>query len=217
MNDNKNILAIETSSNICGIAYIKKGVCVGSVEHESSKKHAEILPAYYLELLKQTEFVLEDIDAIAISIGPGSFTGLRIGLGFAKGLAFSKGLPIIPVSTMMSLAYGLKESLPDMGIIYSHAERVFYQNIIWDHDIPYSSDDICVTDWENLLEKIDYSKKIFHWNCGSLNHANRFVLSKLTSSSIGLLASNKYEELIINNPFELVPNYVSPFVVGKKK
>ena len=154
MNDHKNILAIETSSNICGIAYITKGICVGSIENDLSKKHAEILPEYYLKLQKETDFVLDEIDAVAVSIGPGSFTGLRVGLSFAKGIAFSKGLPIIPISTMMSLAYVLKESLPEMGIIYSHARRVFYQNIKWDHDIPHPNDDISVLEWDDLLKKI---------------------------------------------------------------
>ena len=75
MNNNKNILAIETSSNVCGISYIEKGSCVGCVEEDISKKHAEILPEFYLNLQKNTNFILDNIDAIAISIGPGSFTG----------------------------------------------------------------------------------------------------------------------------------------------
>ena len=217
MNDHKNILAIETSSNICGIAYITKGICVGCIENDLSKKHAEKLPEYYLKLQKETDFVLDEIDAVAVSIGPGSFTGLRVGLSFAKGIAFSKSLPIIPISTMMSLAYVLKESLPEMGIIYSHARRVFYQNIKWDHDIPHPNDDISVLEWDDLLKIIDYSKKTFQWNCDSLNNGNSFIDAKLSSSSVGLLASINYEKLKIDRPFELVPNYVSPFVLGKKK
>ena len=137
MNNNKNILAIETSSNVCGISYIEKGSCVGCVEEDISKKHAEILPEFYLNLQKKTDFILDNMDAIAVSIGPGSFTGLRIGLSFAKGLAFSKDLPIVPISTMMSLAFTLKEDLPVIGIIHSHAKRVFCQKIRWDQRIPY--------------------------------------------------------------------------------
>jgi tRNA threonylcarbamoyladenosine biosynthesis protein TsaB len=157
------------------------------------------------------------MDAIAVSIGPGSFTGLRIGLSFAKGLAFSKDLPIIPISTMMSLAFTLKEDLPVIGIIHSHAKRVFCQNIRWNQRIPYPDGDIRVAEWEELLEEIDYSKKTFQLNCDSLKKGNFFISSKLSSTSVGLLAGINFEKLVIDKPFDLVPNYVSPFMVGQKK
>ena len=154
MSSKKNILAIETSSNICGISLISKGECIDIIEEESNKKHAEVLPEFYLKLKNSTGFILDDIDAIAISIGPGSFTGLRIGLSFAKGLAFSKNLPIIPISTMMSLAYSLKDNKPEGGIIYSHAKRVFYQDIKWDKKLPYPIGDIKVSEWNEIFEII---------------------------------------------------------------
>ncbi len=105
MNDNNTILAIETSSDICGISFIENGTFIDSIDEEKSKQHAEILPQLYQKLQSKTNFSLSNIDALAVSIGPGSFTGLRIGLSFTKGLAFSKNLPIIPISTMMALAF----------------------------------------------------------------------------------------------------------------
>jgi len=217
MSNKKNILSIETSSNICGISLISKGKCVHIIEEDSNKKHAEILPEFYFKLQNSTGFILDDIDAIAISIGPGSFTGLRIGLSFAKGLAFSKSLPIIPISTMMSLAYSLKENSPDMGIIYSHARRVFYQNIKWEKKLPYSGSEIKVSEWNEIFECIDNTKSAFQLNCESFNDGNGFIRASLSSSYVGLLASINYDKLVINKPYDLVPNYVSPFVVNRKK
>ena len=124
MNDNNTILAIETSSNICGISLIENGTFIDSVDEDKSKQHAEVLPQLYKKLQNRTNFSLSNIDALAVSIGPGSFTGLRIGLSFTKGLAFSKNLPIIPISTMMALAYNARKFLPNLGIIHSHAESV---------------------------------------------------------------------------------------------
>ena len=213
----KNILSIETSSNICGISLISKGECVNIIEEESNKKHAEILPEFYLKLKNSTGFILDDIDVIAISIGPGSFTGLRVGLSFAKGLAFSKGLPIIPISTMMSLAYALKKKSPEMGIIYSHAKRVFCQKIIWKKNLPISISDIKVYEWNDIFKFIDNKKRIFQLNCESLNDGNRFIRASLSSLYVGLLASINYDKLVINQPYDLVPNYVSPFIVNPKK
>ena len=115
MNDNNTILAIETSSNICGVSLIKNGTFIDSIDEAKSKQHAEVLPKLYKKLKSRTEFSLRKIDALAISIGPGSFTGLRIGLSFTKGLAFSKNLPIIPISTMLALAYNERKLLPTLG------------------------------------------------------------------------------------------------------
>ena len=217
MTSKKNILSIETSSNICGVSFISKGVCIETIEEGSKKKHAEILPDFYSKLKNITGFILDDIDAIAISIGPGSFTGLRIGLSFAKGLAYSKDLPIIPISTMMSLAYSLKDSCPYKGIIYSHAKRVFLQDIKWQKEIPYPGSDIEVYEWEEVFEYINNVKNVFQLNCEVLNKGNSFIEANLSSSYVGLLASINYNKLVIDKPYDLVPNYVSPFVVKKKK
>ncbi len=217
MVSNKNILSIETSSNICGVSFISKGVCIETIEKDSKKKHAEILPDFYSKLKNTTGFILGDIDAIAVSIGPGSFTGLRIGLSFAKGLAYSKNLPIIPISTMMSLAYSIKGSCPDKGIVYSHAKRVFFQDIKWHKEIPYPGSDIEVYEWSNVFEFINNAKNVFQLNCESLDKDNSFIEANLSSSNVGLLASINYNKLVIEKPYDLVPNYVSPFVIKKKK
>ena len=70
MNNNKNILAIETSSNVCGISYIEKGSCVGCVEEDISKKHAEILPEFYLNLQKNTNFILDILMQLRLASVP---------------------------------------------------------------------------------------------------------------------------------------------------
>ena len=216
MNDNYTILAIETSSNICGISFIENGTFIDSVDEEKSKQHAEVLPQLYKKLQSKTNFSLSNIDALAVSIGPGSFTGLRIGLSFTKGLAFSKNLPIIPISTMMALAYNARKSLPTLGIIHSHARRVFYQKIRWMNTVPYPDGDIKVAEWSKILDEIDQTENIFQLNCGKLDKGSDFISTSLSSSSIGILANINFNELVTDQPYDLVPNYVSPFIVHKK-
>ena len=99
-----NILSIETSTDWCGIALIVNGKCLKKIQEKTPRGHSENLPTYYNKLINDSKFFDGRIDAISVSIGPGSFTGLRIGLGFAKGLAFSKGLPIIPVPTLETIS-----------------------------------------------------------------------------------------------------------------
>ena len=217
MNDNNTILAIETSSNICGISLIENGTLIDSIDKDKSKQHAEVLPQLYQELQIKTNFSLSNIDALAVSIGPGSFTGLRIGLSFTKGLAFTKNLPIIPISTMMALAYNSRKFLPSLGIIHSHAKRVFYQKIRWINTVPYPDGDIKVTEWDKFLDEIDQTENIFQLNCGKLDKSSGFISTSLSSSSIGILANINYNELVIDQPYDLVPNYVSPFIVNKNK
>ncbi len=217
MNDNNTILAVETSSNICGIALIENGTFIDSVDEDKSQQHAEILPKLYQELQIKTNFSLSNIDALAVSIGPGSFTGLRIGLSFTKGLAFSKNLPIIPISTMMSLAYNSRKFLPTLGIIHSHARRVFYQKIRWMNSVPFPNGDIKVSEWDNFLDEIDQTENIFQLNCGKFDKSSSFISTNLSSCSIGILANINYNELVVDQPYDLVPNYVSPFIMNKNK
>ena len=107
-------------------------------EKDVSKKHAELLPGITKAALDKANKTLDDIDAIAISIGPGSFTGLRVGLGFAKGLAYSKSLPIIPVPSMLSLAFGLRKYEPKQGMLHSHGNKIFFRLLVWKNNIPFS-------------------------------------------------------------------------------
>ena len=189
MNDNNTILAIETSSNICGISLIENGILINSIDKEKSNQHAEILPKLYQELQIRTNFSLSNIDALAVSIGPGSFTGLRIGLSFTKGLAFSKNLPIVPISTMIALAYNSRKFLPTLGVIHSHAKRVFYQKIKWANTVPCADGDIKVAEWDKFLDEIDQTENIFQLNCGKLDNSSGFISTSLSSSSIGLFKS----------------------------
>ena len=97
-----NILAIETATEMCGIAYYENGVMQAVEEENIPRQHATSLPMFYKTLQDKTKFSLNILDGIAVSIGPGSFTGLRIGLSFTKGLAYSHDLPIIPVPTLQA-------------------------------------------------------------------------------------------------------------------
>ena len=211
MSLNKKILSIETSSNICGISYIEGDNCIDSIDYDSSKKHTEVLPEYYCRLKKRTGFKLKSIDAIAVSIGPGSFTGLRIGLSFAKGLAFSQELPIIPVPTMMSLAYEIKEIYPRRGLIFSHADTIFSQKIKWENDLPYADGSITLLTWDKFLDENENRDKTFQCNCESKENSQDLMKTKYSSSSVGLFASKNFAKLKVNKPFSLVSNYVAPF------
>jgi len=99
------ILCIETASTNCSVAIGVNGKLLALKEdYDSSYSHAERLHNFIKEILEENDLQLSDLDAIAVSKGPGSYTGLRIGVSAAKGLCFSLDLPLISVPTLSSLA-----------------------------------------------------------------------------------------------------------------
>ena len=215
MTNRENIISIETSSNICGVSFIKSGNCIKTIEENSERKHVEKIPIFYKKLQDEIGFKNSEISAIAVSIGPGSFTGLRIGLSFAKGLALAQSLPIVPIPTMMSLAFSQKEFTPTIGLIHSHADRIFCQKILWSGNIPKLLQDIEVLNWETFLDNLNETETVFHINCDKLIDKQKFISAKLSSIPVGVLAYEMFNELVIKDPTNLVSNYVSPFNINK--
>ena len=212
------ILAIETSSSICGVAIFKNNELVSIVEELADRKHAEIIPSFIEEVVSDSGISLSKLNAIAISIGPGSFTGLRIGLGFAKGIAYAKRLPIIPVPTMTAMAFGLKNEKPQKGISLSHSNKVFYQEYNWNNSIPHSTEKPVVDKFELIKKKISPDDLIFQWNCDNLlSHRNKIFHATPSAVNIGKLATIKFDDWKVNNPFDMAPEYIAPFAVHSKK
>lgn len=98
------ILAFDTSTTYCSIAYSHNGMIIAENMFTNKKTHSTKLLPSIRSILDNSQTSITDIDAIAIGIGPGSFTGIRIALSTAKGLCYGNKIPLIPVSTLCSLA-----------------------------------------------------------------------------------------------------------------
>jgi len=100
------ILSIETSTTNCSVSLSRKGkLLIVKEDYDKNYSHAERLHVYIDDVLKQAKVSVNDVDAIAISKGPGSYTGLRIGVSSAKGLCFALNKPLISIPTLESLAH----------------------------------------------------------------------------------------------------------------
>jgi tRNA threonylcarbamoyladenosine biosynthesis protein TsaB len=99
------ILAIETATDVCGVALVQNQSVIAQRALAEKHVHSEKLLPMIDEVLRDASLSAKHLDAIAVSIGPGSFTGLRIGLSTAKGLALSLSIPVIAVPTLDALAY----------------------------------------------------------------------------------------------------------------
>jgi len=107
------ILNIETATEVCSVCFAKDGKVIALKESFEDKTHAKLLTVFIDELLQENNLKIANFDAIAVSMGPGSYTGLRIGVSTAKGLAYAADLPLIAVSTLQSLAFGLEKKKKD--------------------------------------------------------------------------------------------------------
>ena len=101
------ILHIETATNVCSVALSKNGLLLSVQETSFKNAHSSVLTIFIEDVLKSAGIKLVDIDAFAVSEGPGSYTGLRIGVATAKGLCYSLDKPLISVSTLQAMTAGM--------------------------------------------------------------------------------------------------------------
>jgi tRNA threonylcarbamoyladenosine biosynthesis protein TsaB len=128
MSSEKPILAIETSESTCAAAVYFSGEKYFEVNIKLKNSHAEKLFEVIDYIISSAGTSLKDFDSIAVSAGPGSFTGLRIGMSAAKGLAFGASLPLIIVPTFEALALQLSSFLP-LHSEFAIANRVNSQEL----------------------------------------------------------------------------------------
>ncbi len=98
------ILLIETATANCSAALARDGVVLSERSSDDGYVHAELLAVFIQECLDEVKVKASDLEAIGVSIGPGSYTGLRVGLSTAKGLAYGLQIPILPIPTLEALA-----------------------------------------------------------------------------------------------------------------
>ena len=104
--------------------------------------------------------------------------------------------------------------------IYENADNTGYVEYLWCKNGPDMSQEAftsMISEWNEILDEVEKTESIFQLNCEDLDQASNFNSTSLSSSSIGMLANIHYGELIIDEPYDLVPNYVSPFKLGGKK
>jgi tRNA threonylcarbamoyladenosine biosynthesis protein TsaB len=102
------ILCLETATNLCSVALCDDKGVVALKESAEGKSHASLLTVFIGEILKEAGIKAGNLEAVAVSKGPGSYTGLRIGVSAAKGIAYAASIPLIGVSTTLSMFYGFK-------------------------------------------------------------------------------------------------------------
>ena len=197
------ILCIETATTNCSVAISVNGSVIALKEdYNNTYSHAERLHVYIEELLVKNNISKSELSAIAVSKGPGSYTGLRIGVSAAKGLCFALDIPLISVPTLDSLTYQVKEK---EGVIVSmlDARRMEVYSAVYSAE---TKKQLRETRAEVLDENSfsDYLEKGFVYFIGDgvekfktiCSHKNAiFIEGKLPSANnMGFLANEKHKK-----------------------
>ena len=101
------LIIIETATGTCSVAIGKDGLMIAKKEIQKEKSHAEVITVFIDEVIKKVDLTFKDIDGVSVSSGPGSYTGLRIGVSTAKGLCFALDKPLISIPTLKGMANGM--------------------------------------------------------------------------------------------------------------
>ncbi|MCH6201433.1 tRNA (adenosine(37)-N6)-threonylcarbamoyltransferase complex dimerization subunit type 1 TsaB [Aquiflexum sp. LQ15W] len=221
------ILSIESATSICSVALHREGKLLRLSELDQENTHAKQLMLLVEGMFNESGLKPSDLSAVAISSGPGSYTGLRIGVSVAKGLAFAFNIPLIAVDTLEALAFQAfpLSGLNDFVIPLLDARRMeVYTSIFgFDGKLIESSHPLEI-EGNPFLNYLNTSKVFFLGDglkklLDILDHENSIFLPNLNSaSSIGFLAYKKF----INKSFEDIayfePNYLKEFrVLASKK
>ncbi|MCF8335291.1 MAG: tRNA (adenosine(37)-N6)-threonylcarbamoyltransferase complex dimerization subunit type 1 TsaB [Bacteroidales bacterium] len=109
------ILHIETTTHVCSVALTRDGQLLNERENKTGRSHASLLSYFIWQMFSEEQLSAEVLDAISISEGPGSYTGLRIGVSTAKGLCYGAGVPLIAVNTLQSLTQSFFARMKERG------------------------------------------------------------------------------------------------------
>ena len=194
---NKIILSIETSTDICSVSLFKNTKLL-SLKEDSNREHSSLLALFVEQIFNEVNYKINEIDAIALSIGPGSYTGLRIGLSFTKGLAFSIKKPIIPIDTIESLSNGINDS---NYIIAIHAYSDYYFIQEYKNKIKFNKP------FFDKITNINYTNNIYGYN---LKHCKSSIDICPSSIKIANIAYKNYNEYKTDNIKLIKPNYIKP-------
>lgn len=217
------VLAIDSSGLVASVAIVTEDELLAEYTINYRKTHSQTLLPMLDEIVKITNIDLKDIDAIAISKGPGSFTGLRIGSATAKGLAMVLDIPIIPVATVDGLAYNLYKSdnviCPLMDARRNQVYTGLYKWIDGEFKVLLEQRPLAIEEISKEINKIAEEVifigdgiKVFENQLKETIKVNYSFapahLSRQRAGAIGALGIKYYKKGIMTDADEFVPTYL---------
>lgn len=222
------ILNIETTTNVCSVSLSENGKLIGIKESDEKNNHSATLTIFITEVLKKNKISAKELAAVAISEGPGSYTGLRIGTSVAKGICYANNIPLISVDTLQALAFGTKTDIIDNNLLLCpmiDARRMEVYFSFFDNKInKITQTDSIELKEETFKDKLKNQKIIFSGNGANkfkeiINSDNAIFIDNILTSAKNMveLSYNKYINKKFVDVAYFTPFYLKNFIAIKSK
>lgn len=218
-------LNIETATEICSVALSNENEVIDYRENLDGKSHAALLTIFIDDILKKNNLKVKDLSAVAISMGPGSYTGLRIGVSAAKGLCYGSSIPLIALSTLQIISNQVLQSVSQLGIQIADddllcpmidARRLEVYTALFDAQAHFLSEIKAEIINESSFHEVFENHKVFFFGNGALKckglltHPNASFIDGVFPSAKYMtdlvyksFAAKKFEDVAYFEPFYL--------------
>lgn len=215
------ILSIETSTSICSVAIHEQGELLALAEIKEPGAHAEKLLLLVDELFEKAGLSFGDLDAVAVSQGPGSYTGLRIGVSTAKGIAYALEIPLIGINTLQAMAASQSVAPGDYVVAVLDARRKEVYTQTFGDSLQELSPIEAVVLEEGVFASILEKGRVYFVGDGvekvkeEVKSTNALFIAdwaiSLSAKNMGVLASEKHARQEWEDLAYFVPNYLKEF------
>ena len=217
------ILNLETATKNCSVSISKDGETIALKEiNTGGYSHAELLHPFIDDVLKESNYKLSDLDAVAVSKGPGSYTGLRIGVSSAKGICFGNEIPLISIPTLESMA------MSQIGKNYTlvsmlDARRMEVYACIYNSEVKeIRKTEAEIIDGNSYSEYLEKGKVLFFGDGADkckdiIKHENAEFVDDIFPSAkqMSKIAENKFNENSFEDTAYFEPFYLKDFIATK--
>lgn len=224
------LLCIETATPVCSVALCENNKVIELIESTKKNSHAEVVAVFIDQILRKTGLKPSELSAIAVSKGPGSYTGLRIGVSTAKGLCYAIDKPIIAVNTLHSMAAGLianqeSNNIENLFCPMIDARRMEVYSAIYNHQGEEMRETKAeIIDEQSFSEYLETSSITFFGDGAEkceeiLKHPNAIFINDFQPSA-SYMATMVYQKFLSNQVEDVAyfePYYLKDFVAGLPK
>jgi tRNA threonylcarbamoyladenosine biosynthesis protein TsaB len=221
-----NILHIETATQVCSVALSSGNELVLLKESNEKNNHSASLTVFIDEIMKAAGLPYGSLDAVAVSMGPGSYTGLRIGVSAAKGICFAIDKPLIAISTLQAMAAGAEKGTPSLLCPMIDARRMEVYNALYNNDLTTFREIRAEIINESSFNEELSNQQVWFFGDGAAkcktlleNHPNARFIDDFQPSAVHMinLANEKYFRSEFEDVAYFEPFYLKDFIPGIPK
>ncbi len=224
------ILCLETATPVCSVALNSACCTLAMRETEGQNAHSEKITNFIREVMEEAKIDYPQLDAVAVSQGPGSYTGLRIGVSTAKGICYAADLPLMAIDTLEAMAYGMKDKLgsqigpDDLLIPMIDARRMEVYASVFDANLNKINDTAALVIEENSFEDLRKDHRLWLFGDGAPklsklfeNQPNIHIINgfKPSAAYMKVLAERALQQQQFVDVAYFEPFYLKDFIAGK--